>query len=395
VAPTTDSKRLKRRPRGSGSVYARRHRRRDGTVSTTWWCDYWHRGKKFSESSHSSREGDAHALLRRRLAEIASGRLVGPVAERTGFEELRGLLVADYSANGRASLENAHHRLAHLELAFGHMHAADFSYKAIARYAAQRLAGKAAAATVRHELKLLHRMLVLAVRAEVLDSVPPFPTVAESAPREGVAEPDQVDALVRHLPAYLAPLVRFLFFTGWRTGEARQLAWSRVNFESGEVRLDAVNAKTRRARVFPMFPALRELLELERERTRQAERRLQAVIPWVFWKGQHEPHAIGDFRKAWGDAAEAACVPWLRPHDLRRSATRAMVMAGVPESTAMRLTGHRTRRIFDQYAVHADRDLVDGAARLGAYLARPHGSYAAEPPQCGALEQVDAIGEGS
>src|SRR5206468_3437360 len=65
--------------RGLGRIYRR------GEV---WWIQYHHRGKLYRESSDSKKCARAGDLLKRRLAEMGQGRLVGPAIERTTFEDL-------------------------------------------------------------------------------------------------------------------------------------------------------------------------------------------------------------------------------------------------------------------------------------------------------------------
>ena len=100
---------------------------------------------------------------------------------------------------------------------------------------------------------------------------------------------------------------------------------------------------------------------------------------------------IGDFRKAWTAACIAAgfAKPKLRRdgrpvldrkgqpvmratlifHDLRRSAVRNLVAAGVNQSVAMRATGHQTTSVFQRYRIVFDDDVRAALERTQAALA--------------------------
>lgn len=56
-------------------------------------------------------------------------------------------------------------------------------------------------------------------------------------------------------------------------------------------------------------------------------------------------------------------------HDCRRTAVRNLERAGVPRSTAMRLTGHLTDAIYNRYAIVDSSMLEEGVAKLAAMSA--------------------------
>ena len=336
----------------------------------TYWVQYRYRGRLFRESTGSSKEPAAVKLLKRRLGEIGQGRLVGPDLERTSFEDLGAMLVDDYIVHERKSLDRAELSIRHLKGFFAQARAVEITSDRISAYIRSRL-DHAKPGTIRLELAALKRMFALGMLAGKVASRPLFPSLAVSNARTGFFEEPELKAVLAELPGHVRPLVLFLSWTGWRSNEAKSLRWTQVDLAGGVVRLEAGSTKSGASRVFPFaaLPELAALIREQREWTSQVERESGVLCPWVFHR---DGKPILSFRGAWKLACKRAGVHGRLVHDLRRTAARSLIRAGVSEGVVMKLCGWTTRAMLDRYNITSVTDLEDGLRRLAAHkLATP------------------------
>jgi integrase len=138
----------------------------------------------------------------------------------------------------------------------------------------------------------------------------------------------------------------------------RGLEWRDVDLAGKLVRLRPEISKNKDGRLLPIDGELLEIIE-------RAKQKQLLTCPNVFHEGGRP---IGSFRKAWKTACKAAGLGGIIVHDLRRSAVRNMVRAGIHERVAMSLSGHKTRSVFDRYNIVSETDLAKAAERLQAHL---------------------------
>ena len=177
------------------------------------------------------------------------------------------------------------------------------------------------------------------------------------------------------------------YHTGMRRGEIMALRWENVDFLSGLVRLNAAETKNGEGRMIPLGDELLESLKS------QLHLRNSAVpdCPLVFFrviKTKENPTPswvpIGDFRKVWETACAKCGLAGRILHDLRRSAVRNLVRAGVQERVAMRISGHKTRSVFDRYNIVDESDLKLALRKLQKF-------QDAEEPACRSPHPESAV----
>jgi hypothetical protein len=84
------------------------------------------------------------------------------------------------------------------------------------------------------------------------------------------------------------------------------------------------------------------------------------VLAWTGWRlNRRSGKPIGSIRKAWQTATEKATIPWLRPHDLRRSAARNLLRSG--EDSRQREVATETSQDIQDVEGIAEAVLGDGA----------------------------------
>jgi len=340
-----------------GSIYKR------GNVLWIKYSD--RRGKCIRESSGSGKKMVAKRLLAKRESEIADGKRPGIYFERITYDQLAEDLENDYRIN-QQNVRHVQKRRLHLDAEFSGMRAVQMTTALIKAYITDRLDAGASNATVNRELAALKRMFRLGVQQTppIVAQVPYIPMLKEKNCRKGFIEHDEFMALKAKLPDYLKGFVHFAYITGWRKSEIAILTWTHVDRTNWVVRLEPGETKNDDARLVYADENLKQVIRDQW----QARKRLKEPLPWIFLNRWGNAR-IKQFDKVWKKALKAAKLDEdLIFHDLRRTAVRNMVRAGIPERVAMQISGHRTRSVFDRYNIVSPGDLMKAAKSQEAYL---------------------------
>ena len=352
--------------RGLGRVYRPIVR---GRATATWWLDFSVRGTRCRMSSGTTSKTDAQRMLRQHIGDRESGKVIARpdrvmLAEYTKQEDgtrqlvggLRHIHETQYDRDGLRSKDRIRQCWNQIERFFpAPTPVTAITPTRLDDYAEARLKKGAARQTINTELSTLRRAFSLAIEKGLLAIGPTIKLAKVDNAREGFFEDDDFATVLLELPAALQPVIRLLRVTGWRVMEALGLTWDRVDWEGQGIWLSARQTKGKRARLFPFgcAPDLKAVLDAA-----------WATRDGLFvFQRSGKPIGYTTLLHQWQRATKRASCEGRLIHDLRRTAARDFIRAGVDEGTIMALCGWKTRAMFDRYHIIDETDLVEAVAK--------------------------------
>jgi integrase len=335
--------------------------------SEFWYIDYITAdGKRVRESAKTADRALAQRMLDDKRGRVARGEQILPRVDKVLWNEAAQDFIAMHEARRSRDMQELLARLAHVNQFFVGWRLVRIDSAAGNQYIIQRRAAGASDGTIRNELDLLTAALKVAYNAGKLQRLPAVQKPTPHNTRAGFVNDDQFAAIHKRLPVELGAAMTVSYVFGWRKNEVLGLQRRHYDVAAGTLRLDPGTTKNKEGRVVHLTAELRALLDAQLVRVRDLERRLGRVIPWIFphLDGKYIGQRMVDVRRVWEGACRDAGVPGILIHDLRRSAVRNMEAAGVPRSVAMKLTGHKTERIYARYSIVSDSDLKNAASIL-------------------------------
>jgi len=359
-----------------GSIYKRKFKDKNGNTKEgkTFWIRYQHKGKPVYESAKSTKWADAARLLKLREGEIAAGKAPGNRYDKVMFKELVHALKEDYKLKGQRRP-----RTKHLEKYFEGMRAIDITSTEIKRYINYRLEEGIKNGTINRELAALKRIFKLGAKETPpkVDRVPHIQMLKEDNAKEGFFEDSDYYTILKKLPNYMKGPVIFAYWTGWRLRQVCALTWNMIKIKDRLITAPGRITKNKKAHTIYMNDPILEIIK-----ERFSQRNLGC--PHVFHRNGHQ---LKDFRFVWNGACRDAGLgygyriskgyvemwekqfnPGPTFHDFRRTAVRNLIKSGVPEKVAMKITGHKTRSVFDRYNIVTSEDLKWAAEKQAEKL---------------------------
>jgi integrase len=333
--------------KGTGTIYKR-------PGSKLLWITYYRDGRRVRESSGSNDRRAAQQLLGQRLGQADRGEVIDARRGVTCADLWQGL-EWDYRSNKRKSAKCLPCRWKHLAPFFADMRAQQVTYDRLERYIDARLAEHASDATINRELSALKTAFRLGRKKQSVRDVPDFPRLTENNTRKGFVEDQDYAKLTAHCSElWLRLFLEIAYSLAWRKSEILNLRVRNVSMAGRTIRLDAGSTKNSEGREAPMSAAAIPLV-------RQA---IAGKAPDDYLLTRADGKPVRDFRRAWYKLTQAAGLPKLLVHDLRRSGARQLRRAGVPESVVQEIGGWKTREMFKRYAIVSSADRREAIEKL-------------------------------
>lgn len=210
--------------------------------------------------------------------------------------------------------------------------------------------------TVNYHLRVLSKILSMAVDAELLESNPcgrvrKFTQDNQRMRVLSAEEETRLLAALRHNKLVLQ-IVTMALNTGLRRGEIFNLSWDDLDFPRRNILVR--QSKSGKKRIVPMNNTVVEMLE-------SIDRRSHFVFPSPQTGGP-----LTEIKRSFGRAMKEAGIKDFRFHDLRHTAATRMADNGADAFTLMKILGHSDIRMTARYTHATDNALRRAVENLDA-----------------------------
>jgi integrase len=310
--------------------------------------------RHFENSGYTTKDG-ARSLLTERLGKIHKGEFAEYLQHKDiTLVQVTARLRTFYEQQGRRSVGKIKQLLDRVDAYFTPNFRADaLTSDRIIEYRTARLKAGASGPMIDHELRALKIAMRLALKEGKVRRVPMIQITADPNRKdEGEFSPEQFKALLAELPAYLKPLVRFLYVTGMRVMEPVGLTRAEVNLTHGELRISGRRTKNGQQKVLYLSG---EPLAILKE---QAKSPLKSGHVFVDADGEplrydaildHFQQACRRAKITEGFTAADGSTREPGFHDLRRTFARMANRAGIPHRMIMEIAGWKSEAMLLRY----------------------------------------------
>jgi integrase len=234
----------------------------------------------------------------------------------------------------------------------------------IAAFASHRQGDGLKIASINASLRILRRVLRMAVEWGVIENMPKVRLLPGENHREHVVTPEEEARYLAAASKLLADVATVLIDTGLRPEECNRLVWESITWENGRHgTLLVTHGKTKAARrLLPMTPRVRKVLETRWDAAGRPSEGFVWVAPTA--SGHIEPSSLKK------QHAKALRLSGVRPfvlYSLRHTFLTRLGASGCDVWTLARIAGHSSIAISARY-VHPSEDAVlDAMTRLGGH----------------------------
>jgi integrase len=347
-----------------------RPRKHDGVVYTrpgtnVLWMSYPDRnGKRIRESTFTQDWQEANRKLRERLLARDDKVLdIVKKGEQLGFEKWVDFFLENYSKpplRARKTHEVNMRAAKHLKNAFLSRKLADLNADEIEFYLRKRLRDRVhiktatgfierqelKPTTVHQELRVLRRMLNVAVRKKLLPSNPcagvEFPVTVKGLFRPHYVTWSEQRIIETHAPEYLRNIVRIITETGLRVyKELLPMKKDQLDLTNAVVWIPDSKTPNGVAEV-PLTPLSAEAF--------RDQLRLSPCSPYLFPSDENPSGHQRTLKTVWHATLRRAKVPYFRIYDLRSTYATRLSAGGVADEWVTQLLRQGDAKVFKKYS---------------------------------------------